>query len=466
MSGGNFCSRTASKLALQRQSGRDRFVIGLDPPCSRPPVSDGASKIVSASGAGSTRFCSAPATRCARSRLLDVERNFVQGHERGRARLVGAGRIGVAQGPTLRGLPSNSRPSAVAAAFGEVVEEDVPLRVEMLGAVARWKRSDPAVRRCDRRAHRPIRRSSASSRSKSTVMPKIVVEILLDRRVDGRKLLVARRFLREHGIEQHVLLHVLLGGAVGELDQHAAIVGHGVEIEVARQHHHVALLLVHEVHGLARRNAAEADDGAGGRNRIRGDQRQLARRADDAHAKTAAGRHAELDLVEHAELHLRIGEHHLDVAARNVLEELHVDVLLLDLGRQNAAQLGDDLLGFLARDLLVRHHLADADVDRLQLEQDEEALEDRNVELLLAHELLVVAPLVLPGRGAAVVDQALVEGLEVDVEIEAVVRFLGQDQLDVGGIDADIVGMLEDDLDLLEQRASACRAARRRCTCA
>ncbi len=103
------------------------------------------------------------------------------------------------------------------------------------------------------------------------------------------------------------------------------------------------------------------------------------------------------------------------------------------------------------RQVLLRHHFANADIERLQLEQDEKALEDRDVELLLAHEFPEIAPLVLPRRGTAVIDQAFVEGAEVDAEIESVVRFLGQDHFDVGGIDTDVIGMLEDDLDLLEQ---------------
>ena len=56
---------------------------------------------------------------------------------------------------------------------------------------------------------------------------------------------------RKEGIEQHVLLHVLLLGTVGDQGERAVIVGEAAEIEVLRQHHHVAVARVEEAHHLA-----------------------------------------------------------------------------------------------------------------------------------------------------------------------------------------------------------------------
>ena len=89
-------------------------------------------------------------------------------------------------------------------------------------------------------------------------------------------------------------------------------------------------------------------------------ERDLAGGAEDADAEAAARRRAETQLVEEAELHARVGEHHLDVAARDVLEQLHVDVVVLDGGREHGAPAPDDLLGLAPRQLLLLHHLAHA----------------------------------------------------------------------------------------------------------
>ena len=66
------------------------------------------------------------------------------------------------------------------------------------------------------------------------------LEILLDRRIDLAQVADVDPLLGEHAVEQHLLLDVLLGGAIGQQRHHAPVVGHGVEIEVLRQHHHVA----------------------------------------------------------------------------------------------------------------------------------------------------------------------------------------------------------------------------------
>ena len=56
--------------------------------------------------------------------------------------------------------------------------------------------------------------------------------------------LVRAPLLGQDAVEQHLLLDVLLGGAVGEQGHDAAIVGQGVEVEVLRHRHHVAVALV------------------------------------------------------------------------------------------------------------------------------------------------------------------------------------------------------------------------------
>ena len=116
----------------------------------------------------------------------------------------------------------------------------------------------------------------------------------------------------------------------------------------------------------------------------------------------------------------------------------------LHLRRHRRAGPLDDLLGLPAGELLRLHDLAHAHVERLQLEQQEQPLEDRDVELLLEVELVPPAPLVALGRGAAVEDQHLLEGIEVDVQVEVVGGFARQDQLHIARIDADVVRLLED----------------------
>jgi hypothetical protein len=65
------------------------------------------------------------------------------------------------------------------------------------------------------------------------------------------------------------------------------------------------------------------------------------------------------------------------------------------------------------------------------------------VEFFLAEELPEDPPLVLAGRRAAEVDLEFLEGFEVQLEVEAVVAFLGQDQFDLVRIEAAVVGLSE-----------------------
>src|SRR4029079_19197899 len=132
-----------------------------------------------------------------------------------------------------------------------------------------------------------------------------------------------------------------------------AIVGHGVEIEILRHYHHVAVALGDEIGGLPRRHAAQPDQGTGEGDRVGGQQRYLAGRAEHAHAEAATGRDAELDLVEQAEPDLRVGKDHLHVTARQVLEQLDVDVVAADRPRQHAAHTLHVAFGVAAIDLLL-----------------------------------------------------------------------------------------------------------------
>jgi hypothetical protein len=171
---------------------------------------------------------------------------------------------------------------------------------------------------------------------------------------------------------------------------------------------------------------------------------KLADGADHAHADAAAGRHAELDLVEQAEPHLGVGEDHLHVAARHVLEKLDVDVVARHRHRQQPAQVAHELLGLLLLDLPLRHHFAHAHVEGLELEQQEHALEHRDLHFAPAHVGLPdIAPALGDGGGAAVVDLDLFERLQIHLEVEPVGRVLGQDEVHVGRIDAREVALLQ-----------------------
>ncbi len=83
-------------------------------------------------------------------------------------------------------------------------------------------------------------------------------------------------------------------------------------------------------------------------------------------------------------------------------------------------------------------------VERLQLEQQEQPLEERDVELLAQIEFLPAAAVVALARGAAIVQQHLLEDVEVDLQVEAVGGFSRQDLLDVIVVDADVVRLVED----------------------
>ncbi len=103
----------------------------------------------------------------------------------------------------------------------------------------------------------------------------------------------------------------------------------------------------------------------------------------------------------------------------------------------------------------VLHHLADALFERLQLEQQEQPLEERDVELLAQIELLPAAAAVALAGGAAVEQQHFLEDIEVDLQVEAVGGFARQDLLDVVVVDADVVRLVEDARHALDRRAPA-----------
>ncbi len=65
-----------------------------------------------------------------------------------------------------------------------------------------------------------------------------------------------------------------------------------MEVEVLRHHHHVALLLIEEVDGLAERDAAEPHNRTRRHHRVRGRNRELTGRTHGPHAEAAAGREA------------------------------------------------------------------------------------------------------------------------------------------------------------------------------
>ncbi len=216
-----------------------------------------------------------------------------------------------------------------------------------------------------------------------------------------------------------------------------------MEVKILRHRHHVAVALVDEVAGLAHGDTAQARQRHEQRDRIAGD-RDLGCGGDRPHPEPAAGRDTELDLVEQPEAHPGVGKDHLHVAARHVLEQLHVDKVAAHALRQKRAQTLDDALCLLAGDFALFHHLFDAHLNRLQLEQYEQALEHRHVDLAPAEiGLADVALAAAVVGGAAVEDRDLLEGLHVDMQVEAVVRILGQDEVHVGGIDTCEIGLLQ-----------------------
>ncbi len=129
---------------------------------------------------------------------------------------------------------------------------------------------------------------------------------------------------------------------------------------------------------------------------------------------------------------------------------------VVDAGRQMQPALCNPFLGRLARKLHLAHGFFDARFDGLQLEHQEQSLEDRNVEFFLAQEFAQAAALVFPIRGPTIINCDALEGLHVDVEIETVVTFAGQDDLDVVGIDALVVGSLQEAFDALEDAMLQC----------
>ena len=153
-----------------------------------------------------------------------------------------------------------------------------------------------------------------------------------------------------------------------------------MEVEVAGHGNHVLLLLVHEGRSLTGGDAAKADDGTCCSQRVCGQKCNFSSGTHRPHAKAAAGRNAEFQLVERPELHLRIREHHFDVGARDVLEQLQVDAIVFDRLGQMRPHLFDPALGVGPRNLIPVHEVADASLNRLQFEQHEQALENRHFD--------------------------------------------------------------------------------------
>ena len=120
-------------------------------------------------------------------------------------------------------------------------------------------------------------------------------------------------------------------------------------------------------------------------------------------------------------------------------------------------------LGVGAIDLLLLHHLAHPLLERLQLEQQEQPLEDGNFHLFPADVALQrIAPPLRDGGRTAVVDQHLLEGLEIHLQIEAIVRIRGEDDMHLARVDAGEVALLEELGDLPHQPLAQRRALLRR----
>src|SRR4029079_5663179 len=252
--------------------------------------------------------------------------------------------------------------------FGQLVEEGVPLAIDVCRGVLRRHRLEPAIRLLDDKAigDETLQRAGDVEIDADA---EAGGEVLLDCRIDIGNILPPCALLREYAVEQHFFLDVFLGGPSSQLQHDAAVVGHGVEVEVLRHHHHVPLLLVHKVDGRAEGDTAEADKGAGGGDGVGGKQRDLPGSTKGAEPQSAARRCAQTQLVEEAELHARIRKHHLEIASRDVLEQLHVDAVFFYCRGYALAFALDDLLSFAAAELLRLHHLAHALVERFQLEE-------------------------------------------------------------------------------------------------
>ena len=194
-----------------------------------------------------------------------------------------------------------------------------------------------------------------------------------------RQRVMSRGVACEEGIKQHVLFHVLLLGAVADQRQRAAIIGQAAEIEILRQHHHVMVARVEELHRLAEDHRAQAEHAEGEREGIGGGQ-QLGRRPRYPGDRATARCHHQLQLVERHERDLGVGKQHLDATCGMRLKIFHVDVIARHAGWEMRACLLHFACGARAVGLRRRHDLGNADLDRLELQQQEQPLEDRYVE--------------------------------------------------------------------------------------
>src|SRR4029078_3712996 len=142
-------------------------------------------------------------------------------------------------------------------------------------------------------------------------------------------------------------------------------------------------------------DAAETRQSSNRRNRICRQKRDLAGSADGTHAEPATGRDAKPEFVQRAKPDFRVRKHHFDVRARDILEELQVNVSFIDAGGEGLAPLCDPLLGGFAAELVFTHRLLDAHFEWFELEHQEEPLKNRNVEFLFPQGFPAAPALVL-----------------------------------------------------------------------
>jgi hypothetical protein len=107
------------------------------------------------------------------------------------------------------------------------------------------------------------------------------------------------------------------------------------------------------------------------------------------------------------------------------------------------------------------HDLGDADVGWLQLQQQEQTLEDRHLQPVLAQiEPPGIALLAHDRAGAPIIQQRLVELAEVDLEIEPVGRLLDQQALHVVAGKPYEVGLGEQRCGTFDELGPGCIARR------
>gem|GEM_PF-4336586 len=165
------------------------------------------------------------------------------------------------------------------------------------------------------------------------------------------------------------------------------------------------------------------------------------------HTKPCTAGDSQLELVERPEVHPRVWKNHLDVRARDILEELHVNQVIPDVRCQKTAHPAHGPGRCAPGHLPLAHDLRDPLLLRLELEQDEQPPEDRHVDFLFTEETADGSALIFPSGGATVVHEQLLEGVEVDVEVEPVVGLPRQDQLDLLRVDACVIGLSKQAVD-------------------